>query len=164
MRAHRLLIAASATLIIISGCGQDSGSQPARTAPSAEAAQISSKIFGDYVLYFNAMSTDQLQPEVARAYNIARSKSRAMLNVSIVKTSDGGLGSPVNAKVNVSAANLTGQIKNLTLRQIQEGDAVYYIGDVAVANGETLVFDINAIPENETTPFNVRFSRQFFSD
>jgi hypothetical protein len=164
MRTHQLLMAASATFIFLFGCGQDSGSQLPSSTPTAEAPDISSKNFGDYVLYFNAISTDQLQPEVARKYNIARSKNRAMLNVSIVKTSDNGLGSSVPATVNVSAANLTGQIKNLTLRQIQEGDAIYYIGDVAVANSETLIFDINAIPANETTAFNVRFSRQFFSN
>ena len=42
-----------------------------------------SKDFGDYVVYFNAMNTDQLTPEIAREYEIVRSKSRAMLNVSI---------------------------------------------------------------------------------
>ena len=163
MSTYRLLITALATLIVFSGCGQNPGSQAGGTPPSAEAAEISSKKFGDYVLHFNAISTDQLQPEVARAYNIARSKSRAMLNISIIKTADKGIGSSVPGTVTVSAANLTGQIKNLTLRQIQEGDAIYYIGDVAVANGETLVFDIRATPANETTPFTVRFSRQFFS-
>ena len=161
---NRLLITALTTLIFLSGCGPDSGSQTGNTTPAAVAADISSKKFGDYVLYFNAISTDQLQPEVARAYNIARSRERAMLNVSIVKTEEGSVGQSVPGTVTVSAANLTGQIKNLTVRQIQEGDAVYYIGDVAVANGETLVFDVNAIPANETTTFSVRFSRQFFSN
>jgi hypothetical protein len=164
IRMRRLLITALATLFILSGCGEEPGSQAWNNAPSVEAAQISSKAFGDYVLHFNAISTDKLQPEVARAYNIARSKSRAMLNISIVKNSENGLGSSVPGTVNVSAANLTGQIKNLTLRKIQEGDAIYYIGDVSVANGETLVFDIDAIPEDETTKFSVRFSRQFFPD
>lgn len=164
MSMHRVLITVLAALIILFGCGQEPGSQPGTNAPSAEEAQISSKVFGDYVLYFNAISTDQLQPEVARAYNIARSKSRAMLNISIVRNLDNGIGPSVPGTVNVSAANLTGQIKDLTLRQIQEGDAIYYIGDVAVANGETLIFDIDAIPADETTKFSVRFSRQFFSD
>lgn len=164
MRTYRSLTTVLATLIIVSGCGQEPGSQAGSNTPAAEAAEISSKIFGDYVIHFNAISTDQLQPEVARAYNIARSKSRAMLNISIVKNAENSVGSSVPGTVNVSAANLTGQIKNLTLRQIQEGDAIYYIGDVVVANGETLVFDIDAVPENETTQFSVRFSRQFFSD
>ncbi len=46
-------------------------------------ATESSKDFGDYVLYFNALNTDQLTPDIAREYGIVRSKSRAMLNVSI---------------------------------------------------------------------------------
>ncbi len=137
--------------------------QAERSVPPAEAPHISSKSFGDYELHFNAMSTDQLEPDIARAYSIARSKNRAMLTVSIIKSAEDGIGKSVPGNVNVSAANLTGQIKNLTLRLIQEGDAIYYIGDVAVANGETLVFDIEATPIDETDKFTVRFSRQFFA-
>ena len=149
------------TSVILAGCGQDSNQQGA-SVPPAEAAHVSSKNFGDYALHFNAISTDQLQPDIARAYNIARSKNRAMLTVSILKSTGGIVGKPVAGTVNVSAANLTGQIKNLTLRQIQDGDAIYYVGDVAIANGETLVFDIDAMPADQMDTFSVRFSRQFF--
>ena len=164
IRMHRLLITGLATLAILPGCGRDNAQQSVGSAPPAEAAEISSKDFGDYVLYFNAMSTDQLEPDIARAYGIARSKNRAMLTVSIIRNTDNGVGTSTAGTVDATAANLTGQIKNLTLRQIQEGEAIYFIGDVAVANGETLVFDISATPMNETQQFSVRFSRQFFAD
>jgi len=164
MRMLRVLSAALATSVILAGCGPDSRQQAASDSPPAEAAEVSSKNFGDYVLHFNAISTDQLEPDVARAYSIARSKSRAMLNVTILKVVEDGAGVAVAGTVNVSAANLTGQIKNLTVRQIQEGDAIYYIGDVAIANGETLIFDIDATPVDETRRLSVRFSRQFFTD
>jgi len=164
MRMLRVLSAALATSVILAGCGPDAKQQATSSSPPAESAEVSSKNFGDYVIHFNAMSTDQLEPDVARAYNIARSKSRAMLNVTILKTAKDSVGMSVAGNVEVSAANLTGQIKNLTLRQIQEGDAVYYIGDVAIANGETLIFDIDATPDNETRKLSVRFSRQFFTD
>ena len=49
-----------------------------------------SRDFGDYVVYFNAMNTDSLTPDVAREYGIVRSKSRAMLNVSIHKKQENG--------------------------------------------------------------------------
>jgi hypothetical protein len=39
---------------------------------------------------------------------------------------------------------------------------VYYIGDVAVAEGETLVFTVDATPMNESSRFSVRFTRQFY--
>ena len=61
---------------------------------------------GDYVVHFSAQSTDQLPPEVARAYNIVRSKNRAMLNVSVLRESDSR---PVSASVTVKTVNLTGQ-------------------------------------------------------
>jgi len=78
------------------------------------------------VLHFNAISTDQLSPEVARAYNIVRSKNRALLNVSIIKDVDGGPGVSQAGTVTATAANLTGQIKNLALREIREDAAIYY--------------------------------------
>lgn len=161
----RLIISGIATAVFLAGCGPDSsGQRTPNRVPLAEAAEASSKTFGDYVLHFSAISTDQLQAEVARTYNITRSKNRAMLSISIVKGETSEMGTPVEAEVDVAAANLTGQIKNMTLRRVQEGDAIYYIGDVAVANGETLVFDITAMPVNETEEFSVRFSRQFFVD
>jgi hypothetical protein len=105
-----------------------------------------------------------LPPEVARAYDIVRSKNRAMLNVSIIRKSDN---TPVVAAVTVKASNLTGQLKNVTMRKIEEpGEttAIYYIGDTAIANLETLIFDIGVTPEGEDGLSEVRFTRQFYVD
>ena len=66
--------------------------------------------------------------------------------------------------VAAQASNLTGQLKNLTLREIREGDAIYYIGTVPVAHGETLIFNVDVTPINETSRFSIRFSRQFYAD
>ena len=84
-----------------------------------------------------------------------------MLNVSVLRASDNAA---VEAGVTVKAVNLTGQLKNITMRQIDEQNAIYYIGEVAVANRETLIFDISVTPEGEDSPSDVRFKRQFFTD
>jgi len=160
----RVLSITFATAILLAGCNQDTASQATKRGPAAEPSEVTSKDFGDYVVHFNAISTDHLQPEVARTYNIARSKNRAMLNVSIIKKVAGTTGQSVPADVQITANNLTGQVKNLTLRKIQEGDAIYYIGDVPIANAETLVFSLGVKPEGGTDDYAVRFSRQFFSD
>jgi hypothetical protein len=157
-------MATLATAALVTGCGQNNGGQSAGRKIQAEPVDVTSKTFGDYALHFNAISTDHLPPEVARAYNIVRSKNRAMLTVSIIKNVEGEIGKSQAGNVNATAANLTGQIKNLTLREIREDEAIYYIGDVAVANSETLVFNIDAIPEDTTDRLSVRFSRQFFAD
>jgi hypothetical protein len=162
MNVRSTLIAVSGALAI-AACG-GSPSDGSRTAPTAEPALSTSKDYGDYVLHFNAISTDQLQPEVARAYNIVRSKSQAMLNVTILRKVPGGADQPVPGQVEVDTSNLTGQAKNITLRQINEGEAIYYIGQVSVANRETLIFDISATPEGEDSAYSVRFTQQFYTD
>ncbi|MGB5255709.1 MAG: DUF4426 domain-containing protein [Woeseiaceae bacterium] len=145
-------------LVLFAACG---GGNQSASVPQAEPAGASDVDIGEHVVHFSAMSTDQLPPETARAYNILRSKNRAMLNVSVIRKSDKAA---VPAKVTVKTVNLTGQLKNVTMRQINEQEAIYYIGETAVANRETLVFDISVIPEGASRASEVRFKRQFYTD
>jgi len=112
-------------------------------------------------VHFSSQLTDELPPEIARAYNIVRSKNRAMLNVSVLSKSDN---KPVAADVSVKTVNLTGQLKNVTMRRIDEEDAIYYIGEASVANRETLIFDISVTPDGASETSEVRFKRQFYTD
>ena len=153
----RTLIALS-LIWLVGACG---GPGESTDVPVAQPAGATSADIGDHVVHFSAQSTDQLPPEVARAYNIVRSKNRAMLNVSVLSKADNR---PVPASVTVKTVNLTGQLKNITMRQIDEQDAIYYIGEVPVANRETLIFDISIMPEGVDTASDVRFKRQFFTD
>jgi hypothetical protein len=125
-------------------------------------ATESSKDFGDYVLYFNALLTDQLSPDIAREYGIVRSKSRAMLNVSIHRKLAEGRTEAVTGAVSASAINLNGQLKTMTLREIREEAAIYYIGELAVSDGEVLIYTLDATPSNDPSRFTVRFKKQFF--
>lgn len=164
MNILRVLLTATAALALLSACGQETSVQTFDGGPTPEPPESSAKDFGDYVLHFNGISTDQLQPEVAREYHVTRSKNRAMLTVSIIRKKAGTIGVSVPGEVTATANNLTGQLKNLTLREIREGDAFYYIGDVPIAHAETLVFNINATPENTANSLEVRFLRQFYTD
>ncbi|HSG64699.1 MAG TPA: DUF4426 domain-containing protein, partial [Gammaproteobacteria bacterium] len=119
--------------------------------------------FGDYVVHFNAIKTSQLVPEVAREYGIVRSDSRAMLNVSILKKESGSTGRPVSGDIRASAVNLTGQLRELALREIREEAAIYYIAEFPVVNEETLTFSIEVIPSNEPDGFALRYQKQFFT-
>ena len=160
MNLKTMLITISA-LGLLAACG---GPGDDATVPQAQPAGSTSADIGDFVVHFNAQSTDQLPPEVASAYNISRSKNRAMLNVSIIRESD-GLSVPGN--VSVKTVNLTGQLKNVPMRRIDEpGEppAIYYIGTTPVANRETLNFDISVTPEGGDRASQVRFQRQFYTD
>jgi len=147
-----------AVLPLLASCG---GPDDAATVPRAEPAEATSVAIGDHVVHFNAQLTGQLPAEIARLYNIVRSNNRAMLNVSIV---DEQTRSTVPATVSVRAVNLTGQLKTVNMRRIDEEEAIYYIGETPVANQETLVFDITVTPDGVSKPSELRFKRQFYTD
>jgi hypothetical protein len=142
----------------VAACG---GGGETPKVPTAEPAGESMKDIGDHIVHFSAQSTDELSPEIAQAYNIVRSKNRAMLTISVVRESDN---SSVPADVTVKTVNLTGQLKNVAMRQIDEQDAVYYVGETPVANRETLIFDITVTPKGTSAPSEVRFKREFYTD
>ena len=157
----RTLLTCLPLLALVCACG---GPGNSANVPEAQPAGATSADIGNHIVHFSAQSTDQLPPAVAKEYNIVRSKNRAMLNVSVLRKPDN---LPVTAEVSVSTVNLTGQLKNVTMRKIEEpGDivAIYYIGDTTVANREVLVFDISIKPDGEESISRVRFKRQFYSD
>ena len=145
-------------VLLIGACG---GSEQDRAVPTAQPAGVTNAEIGDWVVHFSALATDQLSPEVARAYNIVRRKNRAMLTISVIRKADGAA---VAADIGVNTVNLTGQLKNVTIRRIDEGDAIYYIGETPVAHRETLVFDLTVTPEGASKPAELRFKREFFTD
>ena len=146
----------------IAACEPTNSGDVANTQEGVLPATEGSKDFGDYVLYFNALNTDQLSPDIAREYGIVRSKSRAMLNVSIHRKLDNGQTEAVTGAVSASAINLNGQLKTMTLRELREDLAIYYIGELAITDGEVLIYSIDATPSNDASRFSVRFKKQFF--
>lgn len=151
-------ISALSCLSLLVACG---GPATDATMPVAQPAGATSVDIGEHIVHFSAQSTDQLPPEVAQAYNLVRSKNRAMLTVSVIEESTNN---SATAEVTVKTVNLTGQLKNVNMRTITEGEAIYYIGETPIANRETLIFDISITPEGTDTATDVRFKRQFFTN
>ena len=148
-------------LTLLSGCTE----RPEQRAMPAQPLDETFKDFGNYEVHYNALRTDELSADVARTYGIQRSANRVMLNVTVLhKEAEHAPRKPVEATVTVDAYNLTGQLKDLELRRVSEGEAIYYIGDVSIAGSEILVFDISVVPSGETQPFNVKLKREFVSD
>ena len=118
---------------------------------------------GDYVIHYNALATDMLPPAVARDYHITRSQNRGMVNITILKKVLGTPGQPVHARVDASARNLAGQYRDIRMREIREGNAIYYIGEFGVANEETLNFKVQVRPQGEREFYEVEFSQDFYT-
>ncbi len=122
-----------------------------------------SKDFGEFVIHYNAMATDMVPPEVARKYRITRSQNRGMINITVLKKVLSSPGQPVHARVDVNALNLAGQGRRISMREIREGNAIYYIGEFGVANEETLNFNVRARPQGSHETVEVRFSQDFYT-
>ena len=129
---------------------------------SAQAEQ--SQDFGNHVVHFNAIPTGFLNPKVATQFNVRRSKNRALLNVSVLKKHMGTSGEPVSAQVTAKAVNLTGQAREINMREVRQGQAIYQLGDFKIHNEETLDFTIEATPVGGDQTYTVKFRRQFFVD
>ena len=108
-----------------------------------------------YTIHHNALTTDSLSPQVAKAYDIQRSKNRGMLNVSVIKAQPGSTGRSVRAKIKATATNLTGQTRDIPLREVHDGDAIYYIGDFRVAD--------QVAPNGDSKAYGARLTQQFFT-
>lgn len=157
MKTCKYLVALS-TLALLVACG---GSDQEATVPQAQPAEASYVEIGDHVVHFSAQLTNQLPLNVAQAYNIERNPNRAMLNVSVLEA---GTNKAVTADIVVKTVNLTGQLKDVTMRRINEQEAIYYIGETDVRNQEVLVFDISIQPDGVDNASNVRFKRQFYTE
>jgi len=150
-----------AGLTLSSGCTE----KPEQRAMPAQALDETFKDFGNYEVHYNALRTDELGADIARIYGIQRSRNRVMLNVTVLrKEAEHAPRKPIEATVTADAYNLNGQLKDLQLRRVSEGEAIYYIGDVSIAGSEILVFDISVTPSGESQPFNVKLKREFVSD
>jgi hypothetical protein len=128
----------------------------------ASAEQSSS--YGDYTVHYSAFTTDSLQPEVAKAYQIERSNKRGMVNVSVLRKLMGTTGQPVRAEVTVTATNLHGQAQKIPVRELNDGGAIYYIGEFPVSNEDTLKFRIDVTPEGQTEGLSAQFDQEFYTD
>ncbi len=128
---------------------------------SGTASAENSQDFGDYVVHFNALNTNYLSPAITREYGLKRSKNRGMLNIAVLRKVMGTTGTPLTAEIHASATNLTGQKRDIALREVREGTAIYYIGDFPISNEETLRFKLHVKPEGSGGANEVKFTHQF---
>jgi hypothetical protein len=135
----------------------------ALTSSSAFAQQAQE--FGDFTIHYNALRSSMITPEVAKAYGITRSDSRALINISVLKNTENQTTNAVKASVTTSGRNLTGQTRKVEMREINEGDgAIYYIGELSVRNMETFDFTVLVTPEGQSKPYELKFRQQFYTE
>lgn len=120
----------------------------------------SSQKFGDLTVHFSVFNSTFLTPEVARAYNLTRAENRALINISVTKTTDGQTSLGLPARITGTATNLIQQQRVLEFQTIEESNATYYLADLRHTNEEVINFAIEVQTDSSTTPLTVRFTRK----
>lgn len=122
--------------------------------------------FDDYVIYHSAIPSTFISPEIAEEYNLTRSRTIGILNVSI-HARDG----ENDDKFKAVAASLDGSMTNeaqqrdsLSFKRVREGDAVYYLAQFQYRDGNSLDFELDVTPQGESDPLALRFSREIHDE
>ena len=86
---------------------------------------------GEYEIHYIVIPTTFLRPAIADQYDLPRGKNRALVNVSILEN-----GQPKKADVTGTSRNLLEQQQTLEFREVDEGNAVYYLALITHADEE----------------------------
>ncbi|MFJ4052264.1 MULTISPECIES: DUF4426 domain-containing protein [Pseudomonas] len=109
---------------------------PALAADAAKAER--KEVFGDVTVHYSAFTSSMLQPDIAAATGLVRSKNQGVLNIAVLKASK-----PAMAVVSGTVKDLTGRSNPLSFKQITDRGAIYYIAQFKIDQAETLTFDLN---------------------
>ncbi len=113
---------------------------------------------GEYDVHYIAFNSGFLQPDIAAAAGLVRSKTQGVVNIAVLKS-----GRPTAAQVRGSVRNLLGQDYPLSFKQLKEGEAIYYLAQFPFESRETLRFTVNVQPVGAPA-IDFDFSQEFFPD
>lgn len=119
---------------------------------------------GPYEIHYSVIPSGSLTPEVAKQYDIVRSKAIGVINISVLAKPEGGGTQPVPALVQGRVINDIRQERPLNFRQVEEGKAVYYLAQFQFGQGEQLEYRAEIRPRGHDRTYPIRFSQSLFND
>lgn len=114
--------------------------------------------FGELDVHYSVFNSSFLQPDVAAAAGLTRSKTVGVLNIAALKDGKGQA-----AKVNGTLKNLLGQTSELKFKQVLESGAVYYLAEFPLRQREMLTFSIQ-VQIGDAAPHTLTFNQEVFPD
>ena len=109
-------------------------------------------------IHYIVFNSSFLQPAIAKASGLERGKNIAVLNVSPLRDGKGE-----KSQVSGNMTNLLSQTKKLAFREIDEGEAVYYIAQFPIDSREQLRFAIELV-DSEGKKHTLKFTQEVFPD
>ena len=120
------------------------------------------KVFGNFEVHYMGLTTSELDPTVARAYGIKRSRNEGYLMISLLKTDEGVMPIAWNGKLEAEMSNLIGQKKTLEFTRIQESNALYFYSTFDFYDANHYRFHIKVTPDGQKRTFDVKFDQKFY--
>ncbi|TIH10141.1 DUF4426 domain-containing protein [Pseudomonas leptonychotis] len=114
--------------------------------------------FGDLDVHYIAFNSSFLQPDIAAANGLVRSKTQGVVNISLLK---GGKAS--NANVSGEVKDLVGRSHPLSFKRVTEGAAIYYLAQFPFTQQEMLRFNIT-VTTADGAAHSIDFNQEFFPD
>ncbi|MGH8435741.1 MAG: DUF4426 domain-containing protein [Pseudomonas sp.] len=114
--------------------------------------------FGDLDVHYSAFNSGFLQPDIAAAAGLIRSKTLGVLNIAVLKA-----GKASTAKVSGEVKDLLGTVHPLTFKQVNESGAIYYLAQFPFEQQEVLRFSVK-VQAGDGATNSLDFSQEFFPD
>ncbi|MGL4317831.1 MAG: DUF4426 domain-containing protein [Pseudomonas sp.] len=114
--------------------------------------------FGSLDVHYSVFNSSFLQPDIAAAAGLTRSKTGGVLNVAALQAGKG-----VPAKVSGQVKNLLGQTTQLSFKQVLESGAVYYLAEFPLREREMLKFSLS-VQVGDEAPNEFSFDQEVFPD
>lgn len=114
--------------------------------------------YGQLDVHYSAFNSGFLQPDVAAAVGLVRSKTQGVVNVALLQAGKASTG-----QVSGEVKNLLGQITQLSFKQVKEGTAIYYLAQFPFEQQEMLRFTLN-VKGADGVAHSFDFNQEFFPD
>ena len=114
---------------------------------------------GEHVVHYNALPAERIDPELAARHDLPRERDQVVVTLAVM-TRTGSVAVP--ADIRAHATDAEGRLHRFQLREIHDGDALFYVGAVPLDGGSgVLEFTLQVRPDQASAPQGVRFTRRF---
>lgn len=124
---------------------------------SLSAAAERKQSAGDLDVHYSVFNSSYIQPDIAAAAGLVRSKTQGVVNVAVLKS-----GKPSTAVVAGQFKDLLGKQHALNFREVTDAGAIYYLAQFPIASREVLNFTLDV--RQGDTPQRITFSQEMFPD
>lgn len=132
---------------------------------TASVARADQSVSGEgFVVYYSAVNTTSLSPDIASRLGVKQRSSHALLLLSPRREAPADAKNFVAAAASGTVRRLTGQRQELSWRKIDAAGQRDLVAEFEIQDGEHLNFDVSVLPEGASYPLSIKFRQQFYRD